>query len=94
MAAFVAPDAFADLGDSQVEESTSDTGWRNAVTFHDKLRHTSDPRLKERVQASAVRAILQKAQSTVGSIARPYKSATESWERAPGQELDLDASLH
>ena len=89
----MAPDAFADLGDTQVEESTSDTGWKNAVTFHDKLRRTNDPKLKEKVQASAVRAILQKAQSTLGAIARPYKSATENWERAPGQELDLDASL-
>lgn len=45
------------------------------------------------MQASAVRAILQKAQSTVGSIARPYKTVTDNWERQQSQELDLDASL-
>ncbi len=57
------------------------------------MRLLGDSRKKERLQESAVRAILQKAQNTLGAVARPYHLSIDSWEKHPTQDFDLDSSL-
>lgn len=93
VAIFIPPDAYADMSDATAEQVASDIGWKNAISFHEKLKRTSDPLLKERVKRSAVLAILGRSRGALGSISRPYKLQSESWERFPDHELDLDASL-
>lgn len=93
MVSFIAPDAFADLNDATVEDVPADMGWKNAITFHEKLRRINDPVLKEKVRASVVRAILEKARDALGSVSRPYSIETAAWDQHPAKELDLDVSL-
>lgn len=93
MAIFMPPDAFADMSDSTVEQVASDIGWKNALTFHEKIRKSNDPILKAKVKRSAVAAILDRSRNALGSVSRPYKIETETWEQNPDHDLDLDASL-
>ncbi len=48
---------------------------------------------RDRVRAAAIRGIIKKAQATLGSVSKPYKLTTGSWEENPMDEFDLDSSL-
>jgi len=79
----------SESGDGAIE-SASD--WDSAIHYHEiKKRLTAIKR--EKVRAAALRAIIRKAQSILGSVSKPYEWKVEEWSRHPQEELDLDHSL-
>jgi Mg-chelatase subunit ChlD len=86
---FQAPEVLSESGDGAIE-SASD--WDAAIHYHDVKRRL-DLMQREKVRASAIRAIVRKAQSTLGSITRPYQLKIAPWGEHPQEEFDLDSSL-
>jgi Mg-chelatase subunit ChlD len=74
-------------------ENLSQSDWDNALQYHEVKRRLHDELKRERIRASAIRAIVRKALGTLGSISRPYQLQNANWEQFPQEEFDLEASL-
>lgn len=79
----------SESGDGAIE-SASD--WDSAIHYHEVKRRL-DVIQREKVKAAALRAILRKAQATLGSVSKPYQLKSMPWEEHPQEEFDLDTSL-
>jgi Mg-chelatase subunit ChlD len=88
---FFPPEVLTEVGDGAVEDA-SNTDWDKAVHYHE-LKKRLDEVKREKIRAAAIRAIVQKAQATLGSVSRPYQLQNAPWETHPHEEFDLDASL-
>lgn len=81
----------SEAGDGAVEDA-SNSDWDKAIQYHDIKRRLDEVKRAE-VRKAAIRAIVRKAQATMGSVSRPYHLRNTPWEKEPHGEFDLDASL-
>lgn len=88
---FFPPEVLTEVGDGAVEDA-SNTDWDKAVQYHELKKRLDEVR-REKVKAAAIRAIVKKAQATLGSVSRPYKLQNAPWEKHPHEEFDLDATI-
>lgn len=89
---FYPPETITEEGDGAVE-NLSQSDWDKALQYHDIKKKIHDLKQREKIKASAIRAIMQKALSTMGAVSRPYEWKSASWSENPESELDLDLSL-
>jgi uncharacterized protein with von Willebrand factor type A (vWA) domain len=80
-----------EVGDGAVEDA-SNSDWDKAVQYHE-IKKRLDLIKRDKVRAAAIRAIVKKAQATLGSVSRPYQLLNDSWDKHPHEEFDLDASI-
>lgn len=88
---FQPPETITEEGDGAVED-VSNSDWDQAVQYHEIKRKLDEIR-REKVRAAAIRGIIKKAQNTLGSISKPYRLTTATWQENPTEEFDLDATL-
>lgn len=74
-------------------ENLSQSDWDKALQYHDIKKKLHDEIKREKIKAAAIRAIVQKALSTMGAVSRPHQWKSASWVDHPDAELDLDSSL-
>ncbi len=88
---FHPPEVISEDGDGAVENA-SDTDWDKAIQYHE-LKKRLEAGQRDKVRAAAIRAIVRKAQSSMGSVSRPYHLRNAPWNAHPQEEFDLDATL-
>jgi len=78
-------------GDGAVD-NLADSDWDKALHYHE-IKKRLDEVKRAKVRASAIRAIIQKALSTMGAIQKPYELKSVPWSSYPQEEFDLETSL-
>jgi Mg-chelatase subunit ChlD len=81
----------SESGDGAVEDASS-SDWDKAIQYHE-IKKRLDKVKREKVRAAAIRAIVRKAQASLGALSRPYHLRNAPWESLPQEEFDLDATL-
>jgi Mg-chelatase subunit ChlD len=88
---FFPPEVVTEEGDGPIEDA-SNSDWDKAIQYHE-LKKRLDEVKRAKVKAAAIRAIVRRAQSAVGSISKPYNLISAPWDQYPQEEFDLDATL-
>lgn len=88
---FHPPEVLSEAGDGAVENA-SDSDWDKAIQYHE-LKKRLDAAKRAKVRDAAIRAIIRKAQASMGSISRPYDLQNAPWNAHPHEEFDLDSTL-
>jgi Mg-chelatase subunit ChlD len=86
---FQPPESVTEEGDGAI---SAEGDWELAVRFHESKKRLEGVQ-KGRAEAKVVRAILRKAQATMGAMAKPFQLRGGPWETHPAGELDLDTTL-
>lgn len=74
-------------------ENASPDDWEKAIEYHDIKRRITDPKKRESIRASAIKAIIHKAMSTMGAVSRPQRVDIGPWENNVLGDLDLESTL-
>ncbi len=88
---FHPPEILSESGDGAVENA-SDSDWEKALHYHEIKNGLKEVR-REKVRDAAIRAIIRKAQATMGSVSRPYELKALPWNQHPQDDFDLDSTL-
>lgn len=89
---FQPPEVISEVADGSLE-SLSTNEWERALQYHHLKKSINDPIKKQKLRASAIRAIIKKAMATMGSVSKAEILKVLPWELLPHGEIDLETSL-